>query len=89
MGKENVPPLAIKILPGDTAPRYPVGTVELTINAAVITEQGMTSKLPIVDLQLTDAKGRVYFAATSGRIILGLAAALKGVNMRNHGVEEP
>ena len=81
--------LNIKLVEGNVAPRYAEGTIELNIETAVITEKGMASDLPLIDFQITDDKGRVYFAALTGRVVLVLAAAIKGVNLRNHGVEEP
>jgi len=89
MKQEDVTQLTIEIKDGTIAPRYKEDDVELTIDKAVITEKGMESNLPLIDFQMTDADGKVHFAALSGRLILSLAAAIKGVNMRNHGTEEP
>lgn len=82
--------LSIKINPGDVAPRYnPETTKELTAEIAIITEQGMSSGLPLVDIQMKDAEGNEYFFMITGRLINGLSDAIKGVNKRLHGVEEP
>jgi hypothetical protein len=82
--------LEIKLNPGDMAPRYdPVTTKQLTAHTAIITEQGMESGLPLVDIQMTDDEGNHYFFMIPGRLINGLSAMIKGVNMRNHGTEEP
>ena len=55
----------------------------------IITEKGMESGLPLVDLQLIDKDGKKHFVAVSGRILLTIAAAIRGSNLRNHGTEEP
>jgi hypothetical protein len=78
--------LDIKIKPGNVAPRYTTEK-QLTLDGAVITEQGMDSGLPLVDLTFTDADGNKYFTMTSGRILNALAIAIRGVNMRVHGKE--
>lgn len=89
MKNEDVTTLNIQIIKGNVAPRYVNGSTELTINKAVITEKGMQSELPLVDFQMTDEAGNIYFTAISGRLINALSAAIKGVNLRNHGTEEP
>ena len=81
--------LSIEIKEGNLAPRYTEKTKQLTATKAVITEKGMESGLPLVDIQLTDADGNEYFFMLTGRLFNGLSAAIKGVNLRNHGVEEP
>ena len=82
--------LEIKLIQGDNAPRYdPVTTKQLTVEKAVITEQGMESGLPIVDFQMIDENGNKYFFMITGKLINGLSAAIRGANVRNHGSEEP
>ena len=82
--------LKIKLNSGDVAPRYEKNIRQLKIDSAVITEQGMESGLPLIDLQLTDAEtGKPYFAVISGRLITSLSAAIQGVNLRNHGKIDP
>jgi len=89
MKQEDVTQLVIEIKEGDTAPRYKEGDVEVTIDKVVITEAGMGSGLPLIDFQMTDADGKIHFAALSGRVVNMISSAIKGVNMRNHGTEEP
>ena len=81
--------LNIELLPGNTAPRYTENDVELTVDKAVITEQGMQSGLPLIDIVLTDANGKKYYTALSGRIVQTLGKAIDGVNVRNHGTPNP
>lgn len=82
--------LSIKLNPGSIAPRYEEGkTKELTVKTAVITEQGMASRLPLVDMQMEDAEGNQYFFMITGKLINALSASIKGVNKRIHGTEEP
>jgi hypothetical protein len=81
--------LSISLVPGDVAPRYLPISKELVIQKAVITEKGTEGNLPLVDLVLKDDDGNEFYTMVTGRIILGLAAAIKGVNLRNHGTEEP
>lgn len=82
--------LNIKFIPGDVAPRYePSKVKQLHAHTAVITERGMESGLPVVDIQMRDDEGNEYFFMTTGRLINGISGAIKGVNLRNHGVEEP
>ena len=82
--------LPIELNKGDFAPRYEKSEWgELSIDKAIVTEQGTMGKLPIVDLQLTDEKGKKYFAMITGRLIIGLGDACKGVMLRVHGNETP
>jgi len=81
--------LKIQLVAGKVAPRYGREVLELAFHTAVITENGMGSGLPVVDLQLADKDGNAYFAAISGRQILALAEAIQGVNYRNHGSTNP
>lgn len=80
--------LSIEMIPGDVAPRYPEGT-ELSCEKVVITEQGTESKLPIVDFVMVAPDGKKYLLVLTGRLINGIAAAVQGSNLRNHGVREP
>lgn len=82
------PPLHIRIVPGVLAPRYEDGTAA-DLEQATITEQGMASGLPLVDLHCRDGNGHEIIVVTTGKLLLSLAAAIRGVNLRNHGVEEP
>lgn len=81
--------VSIELIQGTEAPRYANGEKELSADKVVITEQGMESGLPLVDIQMTDKEGNKYWVPVSGRIMNTISAAIKGVNMRNHGVEEP
>jgi hypothetical protein len=86
MDIQNV--LKLKIIEGDTAPRYDVGT-ELTLEEVVITEQGTVAGLPIVDVKMRGPDGEFYLLVLTGRIVNSIAMAVRGINMRNHGKEEP
>lgn len=82
--------LEVEIVGGNIAPRYEPGVVtELSADKAVITEKGMESGLPLIDIQLTGPDGKKYFAVLTGRVVLTLCGAIRGVNLRNHGNEEP
>lgn len=81
--------LKIKFVEGNKAPRYNASVCQLFVKQSIITEKGMESDLPLIDFQLTDEFGREYYMAISGRLINMLSASIRGVNMRNHGIEEP
>lgn len=81
--------LSISMIQGVTAPRYDSETVYVRCQRAVITEKGTQGQMPIVDFQLEDEKGKKYFLVLSGKLVTMLGAAIKGVNVRNHGKEEP
>lgn len=82
--------IAIKIVEGGVAPRYnPEQTKQLEARVAVITENGMQSGLPVVDIQMVDAEGNEYFFMVTGRIFNSVTDIIKAVNMKNHGAEEP
>lgn len=82
--------LNIELLPGDMAPRYNGDRYKkVGIEKVVITEQGTEAGLPIVDIQMIDENGDRYYACVTGRLVNALAAAIQGVNLRNHGKEEP
>lgn len=89
MKQEDVTTLSITLIPGSVAPRYNDEDKELVVNNVVITERGMESGLPLIDLQMVDKDGKLHYAALSGRIINMVSSAIKGVNLRNHGIEEP
>lgn len=77
--------LEINLLKGSVAPRYEAKIKELKIKKAVVTENGMQSNRPLVDLQLEDSLGNKFYAVLSGGLCQNLGAAIDGVNMRNHG----
>jgi len=80
----------MQIKEGREAPRYNLEDVKkLTMIKAVITEQGTSEGLPVVDIVMIDESGKEYFFMTTGRIINGISSAIKGVNTRIHGTEEP
>jgi hypothetical protein len=86
----KVEPFTIHLNPGSVAPRYDGAVFELTPQGVTITERGMKSGLPMVDFTFVClVDGKRYAFTTSGRMVLMLAAALRGVNLRNHGTEEP
>lgn len=77
--------LRISVIKGKDAPRYSMSVLELTLNRAVITENGMESNRPLVDLQLTDKDGNNYFAMVSGGLIAMLGDKVKEINHANGG----
>lgn len=80
--------VTIHLVEGKTAPRYDTGT-ELQLEAVIITEQGTKAGLPMVDFQMRGPDGKLYLVVLTGRIVNGISAAVKGINKRIHGVEEP
>jgi hypothetical protein len=78
----------ITLVPGSVAPRYPDGEA-IGVVEVVITEQGMQSGLPLVDFVCRDRHGHQFVLTLTGRIVLGIGGALRGVNLRNHGKAEP
>lgn len=50
---------------------------KLTLDEAIVTEQGTESKLPIVDFVLRDGKGNQFVFTTTGRIVAALAQLAK------------
>lgn len=82
--------VTIRLVAGDTAPRYEgQGGAELKCEEVVITEQGTKESLPIVDFVMRGPDGQLYLLVMTGRIVNMIASALRGVNMRNHGIAEP
>ncbi len=81
--------VTIHIVPGQVAPRYDERGEELTCEAVIITEQATVQGLPIVDFKMRDAKGNLYLLVLTGRVVNAISAAVRGINMRNHGEEEP
>lgn len=81
----------IEIVPGTLAPRADVlgANSSVHLDKVYITEQGTEGGLPIVDFAFTDHNGKRGFLSLSGRIVNTISAAVKGVNMRIHGVDEP
>jgi hypothetical protein len=80
--------LSLDIVKGKTAPRYDQG-YEVNVDRVTITEKGMESGLPLVDFIATDKSGEQVLFVLSGRHVCAIAAAIRGINMRNHGTEEP
>jgi len=81
--------LPIKLIPGDQDPKYANFEGELSVKQVNITEQGTVGNLPIVDLVCESPSGEKYLIVITGREANAISAAVKGVNMRNHGVAEP
>lgn len=81
--------VTIHLVPGDTAPRYDGGIVEAELQHVTITEQGTQAHLPIVDIVAVLPDGNRVLIACTGRVVNMISAAVKGVNVRNHGVAEP
>jgi hypothetical protein len=79
---------SIEIVPGTLAPKYSEGT-ELKLDKVVITEQGTEARLPLVDIVMRGPDGELFLLVLNGRIVNAISAAIKGINMRNHGVAEP
>lgn len=80
--------LNVDIIRGNVAPRYTCRDVELKVDNVVITEKGMESGLPLINFQLSDKAGNVYFTALSGGVVNTLSEAIKRINFRNYGKEE-
>lgn len=80
--------LTINLIPGKLAPKYPLAQ-EVRCEHVNITEQGTEGNLPIVDFVLKGPHGEQYILVLTGRIVLTLASALRGVNERNHEMFEP
>lgn len=82
---------SIELVKGNIAPRYSpeICDRKLQLDRVVITENGTEGNLPIVDFVCKDPDGKYYFFAITGRLVNMVSAAIKGVNYRNHGVEEP
>ena len=78
----------VHLIPGDAAPKYDRGQ-EISLSHVTITEQGTVAGLPIVDFVMTDPAGNQYLLVLTGRIVNMISAAVRGANLRNHGVEEP
>lgn len=82
--------ITINLVPGKVAPRYEDRNMqELKLTDVTITEQGTQENLPMLDLILHGPDGKRYLAVITGRIANMISTAVKGVNMRNHGKEEP
>lgn len=80
--------LKINLIPGNMAPRYDEG-YEIDISHCTITEQGTQGNLPLVDFVGRDKNGEKVMFCLTGRLVNMVSAAIRGVNLRNHGVEEP
>ena len=81
--------MKVKLVKGNVAPRYERATKQAGIEKVIITEQGMQSGLPLVDLQLVDRNGDKLFVAVTGRLMQSIASVINGVNERNHGTANP
>lgn len=85
----QIRPVDIEITPGRIAPRYGDECGALaSVLRAVITERGTAGDLPIVDL-IGEVNGKQVVLVISGRLLDSIASAVRGVNLRNHGVERP
>jgi hypothetical protein len=79
--------LDIQIVPGAIAPQ--LEGIELDVVGVTITEQAAGDGLPLIDVKMRGPNDESYQASLSGRILIGIAAATKGINKRIHGREEP
>ena len=80
---DNVKPVDLKIVEAWPSPALP----GCEIDTVWLIEKGTESKLPVMIFEGDIDGKRVRFALT-GRYVNVLSAAIKGVNMRNHGIEE-
>lgn len=85
----KIEPLTISIVPGSRMPRYDDAVYELTSLGVTVTEQATRSGLPAVDFRFQGPDGTQFAFTTSGRMIQMLAAAIAGINVRNHGKADP
>lgn len=85
MGDQDgkIEPLVINTIPGNKAPRWDAETCELTPLGAHITERGMRTGWPMVDLVFQDPEGKRAAYTTSGRMMLLLAGAIQAAVIRN------
>jgi hypothetical protein len=81
-------PITINLVQGDKAPSYDRGE-GVTLSHITITEQGTANRLPIVDVVMKATNGKQFILALTGREWCMVAAAIRGANLRNHGIEEP
>lgn len=80
--------LKIRLVEGSVAPRYDEGQ-ELTCQEVIITEQGTQENLPLIDFKMRGPDGKLYVLVLTGRLVNMVSAAVKGVNQRIHGIDEP
>ena len=80
--------IEINLVPGDVAPRYDTG-YEIDCSHVTITEKGTKDGLPLVDFVARDRHGEKIMFVLTGRLVNMISASIKGVNLRNHGTEEP
>lgn len=83
---------SIEIVEGKQAPHYleEDGFVgECKLDKVVITEKGTQGDLPIVDFVMTAPDGKKFMMCLTGRNVTSIAAAIQGVNLRNHGNSDP
>lgn len=78
----KVEPVSINIIPGKTAPRFDAHTTELTPQHVTITERGMSSGLPMVDMIFGDPNDKRFGFTTSGRMLLLIAASVQAAIIR-------
>jgi hypothetical protein len=80
----KVESFSINTIPGNTMPRFDAATTELRPLHATITERGMASGWPSVDVVFEPAQGEGrYVFTTSGRMLLMLAGAIQAAVIRN------
>ena len=77
----------IEIVKGKDAPKYTEGQ-EAKLVKMVVTEKGIKGGKPLVDFIAETPDGEQVVVVLGGQQIFTLAAALHGINMRNHGVPE-
>ena len=79
----RIEPFSINMNPGDVAPRWDEATHELTPLYVTITERGMQSGLPMVDMVFEGHDGKRHAFTTSGRMMLMVAGAVQSAVVRN------
>ena len=83
--------LKIDIIAGYDCPVYveEVDPQNLTLLSVVIIEQGTTLLLPVVQFKTRDASGNFRLLTLTGREVIAMGKAVKGINQRIHGTPEP
>lgn len=79
--------LNIEFVQGKNPPQ--IEATRVVCIKVVITEQATQAGLPVVDFVMSDPLGKIIKLTLTGRIITTLAAAIQGVNVRNHGNPDP
>ena len=79
----------IHLMPGCPSELYDEPAEPLDCDDVVIKEKATAANLPTVDFRCRGSDGKLHTLVLTGRVVNAIATAVRSMNVRTHGTEEP